>query len=104
MAKSDPVATLVTYRPKKGKEKELQALVEKHWPTLDRVGLVTRSPALLWRATDKRSGEVYFVELFSWKDDVSSNAVEVYIHGVRKKLGNDLIQTVRGLGYVVPRE
>jgi two-component system OmpR family response regulator len=43
-------------------------------------------------------------KLFSWKDEVSSNAVEVYIHGVRKKLGNDIIQTVRGLGYLVPRE
>ncbi len=43
-------------------------------------------------------------KLFSWKDDVSSNAVEVYIHGVRKKLGADFIQTVRGLGYLVPRE
>ncbi|MDD0810651.1 response regulator transcription factor [Curvibacter sp. RS43] len=43
-------------------------------------------------------------KLFSWKDEVSSNAVEVYIHGVRKKLGAGLIQTVRGLGYLVPRE
>jgi two-component system OmpR family response regulator len=42
-------------------------------------------------------------KLFSWKDEVSSNAVEVYIHGVRKKLGTELIQTVRGLGYMVPR-
>ena len=43
-------------------------------------------------------------KLFSWKDDVSSNAVEVYIHGVRKKLGADVIQTVRGLGYLVPKQ
>jgi two-component system OmpR family response regulator len=43
-------------------------------------------------------------KLFSWKDDVSSNAVEVYIHGVRKKLGNEVIQTVRGLGYLVPKQ
>ena len=43
-------------------------------------------------------------KLFSWKDDVSSNAVEVYIHGVRKKLGNHFIQTVRGLGYLVPKK
>ena len=42
-------------------------------------------------------------KLYGWKDDISSNAVEVYIHGVRKKLGNDLIQTVRGLGYVIPK-
>lgn len=43
-------------------------------------------------------------KLYSWKDEVSSNAVEVYIHGLRKKLGNAVIQTVRGLGYVMPRK
>jgi len=43
-------------------------------------------------------------KLFSWKDDVSSNAVEVYVHGVRKKLGANLIQTVRGLGYLIPKQ
>ena len=42
-------------------------------------------------------------KLYGWKDDISSNAVEVYIHGVRKKLGAGVIQTVRGLGYVVPK-
>jgi DNA-binding response OmpR family regulator len=43
-------------------------------------------------------------KLYGWKDDVSSNAVEVYVHGLRKKLGADFIRTVRGLGYVIPRE
>jgi two-component system, OmpR family, response regulator len=43
-------------------------------------------------------------KLYGWKEDISSNAVEVYVHGLRKKLGADLIQTVRGLGYVVPRQ
>jgi len=43
-------------------------------------------------------------KLYGWKDDISSNAVEVYIHGVRKKLGAELIQNVRGVGYMVPRE
>ncbi|HWR81107.1 MAG TPA: winged helix-turn-helix domain-containing protein, partial [Pseudomonas sp.] len=42
-------------------------------------------------------------KLFSWKDDVSSNAVEVYVHGLRKKLGANVIQTVRGLGYLIPK-
>ena len=42
-------------------------------------------------------------KLYGWKDDISSNAVEVYVHGLRKKLGSELIQTVRGLGYLVPR-
>ena len=41
-------------------------------------------------------------KLYSWKDEVSSNAVEVYIHGLRKKLGAELIQNVRGVGYMVP--
>ena len=42
-------------------------------------------------------------KLDSWKDEVNSNAVEVYIHGLRKKLGAELIQNVRGLGYMVPK-
>lgn len=42
-------------------------------------------------------------KLYSWKDDISSNAVEVYIHGLRRKLGADLIQNVRGVGYFVPK-
>lgn len=43
-------------------------------------------------------------KLYGWKDEVSSNAVEVYIHGLRKKLGAELIQNVRGVGYMVPRD
>jgi two-component system OmpR family response regulator len=42
-------------------------------------------------------------KLYGWKDEVSSNAVEVYIHGLRKKLGAELIQNVRGVGYLVPK-
>ncbi len=42
-------------------------------------------------------------KLYSWKDDLNSNAVEVYIHGLRKKLGPHLIQNVRGVGYMIPR-
>jgi two-component system OmpR family response regulator len=42
-------------------------------------------------------------KLYSWKDEISSNAVEVYIHGLRKKLGPELILNVRGVGYMVPK-
>jgi DNA-binding response OmpR family regulator len=42
-------------------------------------------------------------KLYGWKDDISSNAIEVYIHGLRKKLGAELIQNVRGVGYMVPK-
>lgn len=39
--------------------------------------------------------------LYSWDNGVESNAVEVYIHHLRKKLGNSLIKTIRGVGYVI---
>ncbi len=39
--------------------------------------------------------------LYAWGEEKESNTVEVYIHHLRKKLGPDLIRTVRGLGYVV---
>lgn len=42
-------------------------------------------------------------KLYSWKDEISSNAVEVYIHGLRKKLGAEFIRNVRGVGYMVPK-
>ena len=41
-------------------------------------------------------------KLYGWKDEISSNAVEVYIHGLRKKLGAGLIENQRGIGYRVP--
>jgi DNA-binding response OmpR family regulator len=39
--------------------------------------------------------------LYAWGEEVESNTVEVYIHHLRKKIGADLIRTVRGLGYVL---
>ncbi len=42
--------------------------------------------------------------LYSWGHEVDSNAVEVHIHHLRKKLGGDLIQTVRGIGYTLLRQ
>ena len=42
-------------------------------------------------------------KLYGWGEEVNSNAVEVYIHGLRKKLGAELVLNVRGLGYMVPK-
>ncbi|MFO1436336.1 MAG: winged helix-turn-helix domain-containing protein [Gammaproteobacteria bacterium] len=41
--------------------------------------------------------------LYSWDSEAESNTVEVYIHHLRRKLGHDLIRTVRGVGYLMPR-
>ena len=40
-------------------------------------------------------------KLYGWEDDVSSNAVEVHIHHLRKKLGSGFIRTVHGVGYAL---
>ncbi len=42
-------------------------------------------------------------ELYGWSSDVESNTVEVYIHHLRKKLGSDLIRTIRGVGYMIDK-
>lgn len=41
--------------------------------------------------------------LYGWGEEVESNSVEVHIHHLRKKLGADLIRTVRGVGYTVDK-
>ena len=39
--------------------------------------------------------------LYSWDDDIESNALEVHIHNLRKKIDKQFISTVRGVGYMV---
>jgi len=41
--------------------------------------------------------------LYGWSDDIDSNALEVHIHNLRKKFGNDTIITIRGVGYMLTR-
>jgi two-component system OmpR family response regulator len=68
-------------------------LSAREWAVLE--ALVARPGAVLSRAQLEE-------KLYSWKDGVASNAVEVYIHGLRRKLGADLLRNVRGVGYWVP--
>jgi two-component system response regulator QseB len=42
--------------------------------------------------------------LYGWNDSIESNAIEVYVHGLRRKLGSDAIRTLRGVGYFVPKD
>jgi DNA-binding response OmpR family regulator len=41
--------------------------------------------------------------LYDWDRELDSNAIEVHIHHLRRKLDADLIRTVRGVGYLMPR-
>jgi DNA-binding response OmpR family regulator len=57
--------------------------------------------ALMETAGSIQTRQVLESKLYSWGEEVGSNAVEVHIHNLRKKLDTDLIQTVRGIGYTV---
>jgi DNA-binding response OmpR family regulator len=41
--------------------------------------------------------------IYGWDEEPGSNALEVHIHNLRRKLGSELIKTLRGVGYTVPR-
>lgn len=42
--------------------------------------------------------------LYGWGEEVESNAVEVYIHALRHKLGTEMIRNMRGVGYFIPKK
>lgn len=85
----DPAARTVIYR---GKPVELKA---KEFNLLQE--LVLNAGRVLSR-------EQLEERLYVWGEEVESNAVEVHIHHLRRKLASGLIRTVRGVGYMLPRE
>lgn len=71
----------------------------------DAVDLARREYMLL-KALMENAGKIQTREalenkLYSWGEEVASNALEVHIHHLRKKFGSDFIKTVRGVGYTV---
>ena len=57
--------------------------------------------ALMERPTAVLSRTQLEERLYGWGEEVASNAVEVHIHHLRRKLGEGFIRTVRGLGYTL---
>jgi len=41
--------------------------------------------------------------LYGWEENVDSNTLEVHVHGLRKRFGNDFIRTIRGVGYLIEK-
>ena len=60
--------------------------------------------ALMLNAGRVLSREQLEQRIYSWGEEVESNAVEVHVHHLRRKLGGALIRTVRGVGYTLPRD
>ena len=85
----DPATRRVTWR---GQEVALSA---RELALLQ--ALLERPGAILSRAQLEE-------RIYGWGEEIESNAVEVYVHTLRRKLSADFIRTVRGVGYVVPRE
>ncbi|KAF1056954.1 MAG: Transcriptional regulatory protein QseB [Pseudomonas delhiensis] len=71
------------------------------------VELAPREYALLRLLLEQRGkvlSRTRLVEaLYGWDGELESNAIEVHVHHLRRKLGNDLIRTVRGIGYGIDR-
>jgi hypothetical protein len=61
-----PMVVICTYRVKRGKEAEFRKLLRKHWPTLNRLGLVAAAPKIILRGP-LAEGTRDIVEVFGWK-------------------------------------
>lgn len=85
----DPVAQTVS------KDGARVALTAREWAVL--IHLLTHAGVPQPRARIEES-------LYGWHEEVESNAIEVHVSNLRKKLGGDVIRTVRGFGYVVDKE
>lgn len=71
--------------------------------------ILSKSEYMLLKALMQNAGRIETREnlqskLHSWNEEVSSNALEVHIHYLRKKIGPDFIKTVHGVGYRVNKE
>ncbi|HUL60293.1 MAG TPA: hypothetical protein VLU43_13505 [Anaeromyxobacteraceae bacterium] len=70
--RSKPVPMLVVYRPRRGKERALHALLRRHGKALRAAGLAGDEPFRLLHCRGKRGG-VFFVETFAWADATASD-------------------------------
>ena len=73
----------------------------------DDVALSAREYALLEALADRPGAYLTRAQLeerlYGWDEEIASNAVEVHIHGLRRKLDPGLIRNVRGMGYTIAK-
>jgi two-component system OmpR family response regulator/two-component system response regulator QseB len=85
----DPAARSVSYR---GRPVDLQ---QREFALLHE---------LMLNAGRVLSREQLSQRLYSWGEEIESNAIEVHVHHLRKKLAPELLRTVRGVGYMLARD
>lgn len=72
----------------------------------DQETLLSKSEYMLLKTLMQNAGRIQTrnnleSQLYSWGEEVNSNALEVHIHHLRKKIGIEFIKTIRGVGYTV---
>lgn len=60
-----PETVVVTYRPKAGQDEAVEALIQQHWKTIQKLGMVLPEPHLLYRGKDGKG--TFFVNIITWK-------------------------------------
>jgi two-component system response regulator QseB len=95
-------ATLITYGV-------ISLDTNSHTVTLDgNLVVISRREFALLQKLLQSAGRVLSREqlvqtMYGWGEEIDSNALEVHIHNLRKKFGADLINTIRGVGYIVQK-
>ncbi|MFT6834886.1 MAG: two-component system OmpR family response regulator [Francisellaceae bacterium] len=71
------------------------------------ISLTAKEYSLFYELMSKpgtiKSREELEAKIYSWDEEIASNAIEFLIHGLRKKLHKDIIKNIRGLGWLVPK-
>ena len=71
-----PNTVICHYRVAAGNEDQFEALLKDHWPTLDRLGLVTGDAPQHFKGVEQDNGQPVYYEIFSWRDGAVDRAHE----------------------------
>ena len=71
-----PETVICHYRVAPGNEARFEALLDDHWPTLARLGLVSALPPQRFKGLEQDNGQPIYFEIFEWLDGAASRAHE----------------------------
>ena len=102
MAADTPETVMVTLRAKPGAEAALARAIEKHWETARAHKLVTDAPRLTLRGVEE-DGRVYFVDIFTWRDEKIPDAAPAAIQAIWKEMNEAVEARGGGPGISIQR-